>query len=78
MNIGDYSEVLRFMIVKDLQEDLILGRSWLSKHNPVIDFETHASDGKDPGEFGNCIEKKLFKFKSSTEIKNQMEQIYQL
>jgi hypothetical protein len=40
MNIGDHSEVLRFMIVKYLQEDLILGRSWLSKHNPIIDWKT--------------------------------------
>lgn len=29
----------------------------------------HESDGKDPGEFRKCIEKELFKFKSSAEIK---------
>ena len=41
MNIGNHSEVLRFLVVTGLQEDLILGRPWLNKHNPVIDWNAN-------------------------------------
>ena len=48
MVIGDHEEVVEFYIVPNLQEDIILGKQWLSKHNPVIDWR------KDDIKFENC------------------------
>jgi len=42
-NIGEYEDKLDFFVV-DLQSkkfDIILGKPWLVKYNPMIDWETH-------------------------------------
>ena len=41
MRIGCHLEKLAFLIVPDLQDELILGKSWLGKHNPSIDWTTN-------------------------------------
>lgn len=38
MSIGNHEEEISFFVLKEMNEDLILGKSWLEKHNPVIDW----------------------------------------
>ena len=40
MTIGSHVETLRFLIIPGLKEELILGKSWLKKHNPVVDWNS--------------------------------------
>ena len=41
MRIGTHKETLTFLVVPGLQDELILGKSWLVKHNPSIDWTTN-------------------------------------
>ena len=38
MMIGDHEELVDFFIIPELQEEVILGKKWLSTHNPMIDW----------------------------------------
>lgn len=38
MNIGDHAEEIQFIIVPALKEEVILGKKWLDKHIPDIDW----------------------------------------
>src|SRR5258708_21400856 len=38
MKIGNHREVIRFFISDIGRDDIILGHSWLRKHNPGIDW----------------------------------------
>ena len=48
MEIGDHEEMIEFFVIPNLQEDVILGKQWLSRHNPIIDWR------KDELKFGRC------------------------
>ena len=38
MMIGTHKENIKFLVISDLNEEIILGKSWLDKHNPLIDW----------------------------------------
>ena len=40
MKIGKHEETIRYLIVPGLHEEVILGKPWLDKHNPSIDWPT--------------------------------------
>lgn len=40
MKIDDHVESIKFLVVPDLKDDLILGKSWLDLHNPMINWQT--------------------------------------
>jgi hypothetical protein len=35
--IGSHTEMIRFLVILELNEENILGKSWMDKHNPLID-----------------------------------------
>src|SRR5258705_9655938 len=40
MKIGNHREVIRFFVSDIGRDDIILGHSWLQKHNPGIDWRS--------------------------------------
>lgn len=40
MTIGDHVEELKFIVVPELHDEVILGKAWLDVHNPLIDWPT--------------------------------------
>ena len=40
IKIGNHFEEIQFIVVPELQEEIILGKVWLDKHNPLIDWPT--------------------------------------
>ena len=40
IKINDHVEEIKFIVVPELQEEIILGKTWLDIHNPLIDWPT--------------------------------------
>ena len=42
---GNYSETIQFLLIKCPQIPMVLGFSWLQRHNPLINWSTGAIMG---------------------------------
>ena len=42
---GDHSEPIHFLLIASPHVPVVLGFSWLQKHNPVIDWTTSSTSG---------------------------------
>ena len=62
LQIGQHIEEISLDITNIGQHDIILGRPWLKKHNPLIDWETEDLD------FGRCLCEHEPKWKQSIKV----------
>jgi hypothetical protein len=53
---GNYSETIQFLLITSPHVPVVLGFSWLQKHNPVIDWTTSSILGWSPFCHSHCLQ----------------------
>jgi hypothetical protein len=52
---GNHGEAIQFMLIKSPQVPVVLGFSWLQRHNPLIDWTAGAIMGWSPFCHAHCL-----------------------
>ena len=72
---GNHSEMIKFLLIESPQVPVVLGFSWLQRHNPPIDWSTGAIVGWSPFCHTHCLKSPL---PASDDLEPSLDIVHQL